>query len=211
MIKILIADDHAIVRLGLKQLLGTQPDMEVAAEAMTGGEVLELVHAHDYDVVILDVAMPGLNGVDVLQRLRASKPELPVLILSGFAEKQYAFNLMRSGANGYLSKESASDELLRAIRTVATGGKYVSAGLAQSMVQEMLDNPDGRPAHATLSEREFQIFCKLAQGTSVSEIAEELSLSVKTISTYRSRVLDKMSMRSNADITAYAIKNQLIH
>lgn len=211
MIRILIADDHAIVRLGLKQLIATQPDLEVAAEAMTGGEVLELVHAHEVDVVVLDVAMPGLNGVDVLQRLRVSHPELPVLILSGFSEKQYAFNLMRSGANGYLSKESGSEELLRAIRSVATGGKYVSAGLAQSMVQEMLDNPDGRPAHATLSEREFQIFCKLAQGTSVSAIAQELSLSVKTISTYRSRVLDKMSMRSNADITAYAIKNQLIN
>lgn len=211
MIRALIADDHAIVRVGLTQLIDAQSDMEVAAEAESGTQVLDLVHEQDFDIVVLDVAMPGLNGVDALQRLRVTKPELPVLILSGFSEKQYAYNLMRSGANGYLSKESPSDELLKAIRMVAGGRKYVSAELAQSMVQDILDNPDGKPLHASLSEREFQIFCKIAGGTSVSHIAAELNLSVKTISTYRSRVLEKMNMRSNADLTAYAIKNQLIN
>jgi len=209
MIRILIADDHAIVRAGLKQFIADQVDMEVAAEAASGAEAIAAVRAGDFDVVLLDISMPDKNGIDTLKTLRHVKPELPVLMLSAYAEDQYAVNLLRAGASGYLNKEAASTQLVGAIRTVVQGRKYVSPSLAQILADGVSGDAD-RPLHAELSQREFQIFCKLAAGAAVSKIADELNLSVKTVSTYRTRILEKMAMKSNADLTYYAIKNGLI-
>src|SRR3990172_5819777 len=210
MIRILIADDHAIVRAGLKVFVAAEIDMEVAAEAGTGAETIELVRAGDFDVVLLDIAMPDRNGVDTLKTLKALRPELPVLILSGFAEQQYALNLLRAGASGYLNKEAAPAQLVGAIRTVVQGRKYVSPQLAEILADGVTGDAE-RPLHTRLSQREFQIFFKLAAGVAVSQIAGELFLSVKTVSTYRARILEKMGVASNADLTYYAIKNGLIH
>ncbi len=209
MIRILIADDHAIVRAGLRQFIASEIDMEVAGEAATGTETVELARKADFDVVLLDISMPEGSGVDTLKQLKQIKPELPVLILSTFSEDQYAVNLLRAGASGYLSKESASAQLIGAIRTVLQGRKYVSPALAEILANDIGGTGD-TPPHEQLSEREFQVFCKLAAGVPVSKIADELFLSVKTISTYRARILEKMSMKSNADLTYYAIKNSLI-
>jgi two-component system, NarL family, invasion response regulator UvrY len=209
MIRILIADDHAIVRAGLKQFIADQADMEIAAEASTGAEAIAAVRARDFDVVLLDISMPDKNGIDTLKTLKHVKPELPVLMLSAYAEDQYAVNLLRAGAAGYLNKEAASTQLVGAIRTVVHGRKYVSPSLAQILADGVSGDAD-RPLHAELSQREFQIFCKLAAGAAVSKIADELNLSVKTVSTYRTRILEKMAMKSNADLTYYAIKNGLI-
>jgi len=208
-IRILIADDHAIVRAGLKQFIANEPDMIVAGEAADGAETLAFVHEHECDVVLLDLSMPGKNGIDTLRQLKRSRPELPVLILSGHSERQYAVSLLRAGASGYVNKESASDQLVSAIRTAIKGGKYVSPTVAQALVSDLSGDGE-KPLHASLSRREFQIFYKLAGGTTVSKIAEELFLSVKTVSTYRTRVLEKMEMTSNADLTHYAVKNNLI-
>jgi len=209
MIRILVADDHEIVRAGLKQFIAGAGNMQVAGEASTGAETIELVRNGDFDVVLLDIRMPDGSGIDTLRRLKAMRPDLPVLMLSGFAEEQYALNLMRAGAAGYVTKEAASSELVKAIRTVMVGRKYVSAELAQILATGATGETD-KPLHAQLSQREFQIFCKLATGESVSKIAEELLISVKTVSTYRARILEKMNFNSNADITYYAIKNGLI-
>jgi len=209
MIRILIADDHAIVRAGLKQFISDQSDMTVAGEAASGEEAVTQVRAEPFDVVLLDISMPGRNGVDTLKQLKHIRPEMPVLMLSAFAEEQYAVNLLRAGASGYVNKESASTDLVSAIRTVARGRKYVSPGLAQVLADGVSGDKDA-PLHESLSQREFQIFCKLAGGTPVSRIADELFLSVKTVSTYRARVLEKMAMKTNADLTYYAIKNRLI-
>jgi two-component system, NarL family, invasion response regulator UvrY len=209
MIRILIADDHAIVRAGLRQFISDQADMSVAGEAATGAEAVSLVRAEPYDVVLLDISMPDRNGVDTLKQLKQIRPEMPVLMLSAHAEEQYAVNLLRAGAAGYVSKDSASMQLVAAIRTVALGRKYVSQDLAQQLADGVSGHGDA-PLHTHLSQREFQIFCKLAAGMPVSKIAAELFLSVKTVSTYRSRVLEKMGMKTNADLTYYAIKNRLI-
>jgi DNA-binding NarL/FixJ family response regulator len=209
MIRILIADDHAIVRAGLKQFIAEEQDMTVAGEATTGAEAVAFVRAADCDVVLLDIAMPDTNGVDTLRQLKQIKPTLPVLILSGYPEKQYALNLLRTGASGYINKETASEQIVAAIRAVTQGRKYVSPAVAEVLVDDLGGDPN-QPPHASLSEREFQIFCKLAAGKPVSKIADELFLSVKTVSTYRARILQKMDMKTNADLTYYAIKNQLI-
>lgn len=209
MIRILIADDHAIVRAGLRQFIADQPDMEVTGEAASGSETVAAVRAAEFDVVLLDISMPDKNGIDTLRLLRHVRPELPVLMLSAYGEDQYAVNLLRAGAAGYVSKEAASTQLVGAIRTVVQGRKYVSPSLAQ-ILADGVSGDAGRPLHAELSQREFQIFCKLAAGAAVSRIADELSLSVKTVSTYRTRILDKMALKSNADLTYYAIKNGLI-
>ncbi len=209
MIRILIADDHAIVRAGLRQFIADQVDMEVAAEAASGAEAIAACRAGDFDVVLLDISMPDKNGIDTLKTLRHVKPDLPVLMLSAYAEDQYAVNLLRAGAAGYLNKEAASTQLVGAIRTVVQGRKYVSPSLAQILADGVSGDAD-RPLHAELSQREFQIFCKLSAGAAVSKIADELNLSVKTVSTYRTRILEKMAMKSNADLTYYAIKNGLI-
>ena len=209
MIRILIADDHAIVRAGLKQFVADQADMSVAGEAATGAETDSLARSEPYDVVLLDISMPDRNGVDTLKQLKQIRPEMPVLMLSAHAEEQYAVNLLRAGAAGYVSKETASTQLVQAIRTVTRGRKYVSPDLAQVLADGVTGQGEA-PLHASLSQREFQIFCKLAGGMPVSKIAQELFLSVKTVSTYRSRVLEKMGMKTNADLTYYAIKNRLI-
>jgi two-component system, NarL family, invasion response regulator UvrY len=209
MIRILIADDHAIVRAGLKQFIVGEGDIQVAGEASTGAETIELVRNGEFDIVLLDIGMPDGSGIDTLRKLKTLRPDLPVLMLSGFAEEQYALNLLRAGAAGYVTKEAAPADLVKAIRTVRIGRKYVSPELAQILAAGVSGETD-KPLHAQLSQREFQIFCKLAAGESVSKIADELLISVKTVSTYRTRVLEKMNLSSNADITYYAIKNGLI-
>lgn len=209
MAKILIADDHAILRKGLKQLLAEDRTIHEIGEASTGRETLDKLRQARWDLLILDINMPDRSGIDILRQVHASHPETRVLILSGFPEKQYAVNVLRAGASGYLNKEMAPEELLTAVKTVLAGKRYVSAALAELLVTE-LDHDSDKPAHALLSEREFQIFCKLATGHTVSDIAAELCLSIKTISTYRSRVMEKMGFNSNADITAYALRNKLM-
>jgi two-component system invasion response regulator UvrY len=209
MIRILIADDHEIVRAGLREFIADQSDMEVTAESSTGAETIAAVRSHDFDLVLLDILMPDKNGIDTLKTLQHIKPALPVLILSTCGEDQYAINLLRAGAVGYVNKEAVSAQLVAAIQTVVRGRKYVSPAHEQ-ILAESLSGDATRPLHEELSQREFQIFCKLAAGIGVSKIADELNLSVKTVSTYRARILEKMAMRSNADITYYAIKNGLI-
>ena len=209
MLRILIADDHAIVRQGLKQIVTETRDMSVAGEASNGQELLNKIKEGEYDVVVLDITMPVRNGMDVLRQLRSEKPRLPVLMLSIHPEEQYALRALRAGASGYLTKESAPDELVVAIRKVSSGGKYVSASLAEKLAFE-LEVGREQALHETLSDREYQVLCMIASGKTIMEIAQELSLSEKTISTYRSRILEKMKMKNNAELTHYAIKNQLV-
>ena len=208
LIRILIADDHEIVRAGFAQFIFDQGDMQVAGEATSGDDVIAMVRKEDFDVVLLDISMPDKNGIDCLRIIRQVKPSLAVLILSGFPEEQYAVNMLRSGANGYISKNAPPEELLRAIRVVARGKRYLSQ-TAADLVSAELSNPTDKKMHEMLSQREFQIFHKLAAGQSPTEIADELHLSVKTVSTYRARVLEKMNLHTNADLTYYAIKNAL--
>jgi two-component system, NarL family, invasion response regulator UvrY len=213
MIRILIADDHAVVRAGIRQFIAGHEDLIVVGEASNGAEVLEYIHIRkgELDVVVLDISMPGRSGVDTLRSLKRARPDLPVLILSAFAENLYAVNLLRAGAAGYVSKDAAPTQLVAAIRTVAIGRKYVSPTVAQLLADGLSIKDQDQPVHSKLSQREFQIFCKLAKGQGVSKIAEELFLSVKTVSTYRGRILDKTGMKTNADLTYYAIKNELIN
>ena len=208
--KILLADDHAILRMGLKQMLMDDRTTFEVGEASTGRETLDMLRQGKWDLLILDINMPDRSGVDILRQIQASHPELKVLVLSGFPERQYAVNMIRAGASGYLNKEMAPEELLAAVKMVLSGRRYVSAALAELLFTE-LDHDSEKPAHTQLSEREFQIFCKLAKGSSVSAIGGELCLSVKTISTYRSRLMEKMGFSSNADITTYALRNNLIN
>ena len=208
MLKILIADDHPVFRRGLKQIIAETTDIVVADEAADGLEVLNKVKVGDFDVVLLDISMPGKTGIDVLAQLKYERPKLPVLMLSMHPEEQYAVRALRAGASGYLTKESAPDELVAAIRKVSTGGKYVSSSLAERLAS-LLQKAEQLP-HDILSRREYQVMCLMASGKTVSEIAKELSLSVKTISTYRSRILEKMKMKNNAELTRYAINNSLI-
>ena len=209
MIKALIADDHAVVRQGLRQILQETSDMQVAGEAATGPEALDRARADSYDVVVLDITMPGRSGFEVLKDLRVEQPALPVLVLSMHAEEQFAVRLLKAGAAGYLNKESAPDELVKAIRKVVAGGRYVSPTLAEKLAFE-IDAGSDRLAHETLSDREFQVMRMMASGKTVKEIAAELSLSVKTISTYRARILAKMNLHTNAELIHYAITNQLV-
>jgi len=208
-IRVLIADDHQIVRAGLIQFLSDQHDIEVAGEAADGDELLALIRRDSFDVILLDIAMPGKNGIDCLRVIRQLNPELKVLMLSGYPEAHYAINLLRSGASGFISKNAPPEELIRAIRVVSRGRRYLSE-TAADLVSTELSNPSEKKLHETLSEREFQIFRKLATGQAPTEIANELNLSVKTVSTYRSRVLEKMNLKTNADLTYYAIKNALL-
>ena len=206
---VLLVDDHSIVRQGLKNLIALEVDLTVTGEAASGLEAIKLVRSNKYDIIVLDISMPDKNGVDTLHDLKHVAPDLPVLILSGYAEAQYALNLIRSGCKGYLSKDADSDEIIKAIRTIANGKRYISAELAELM-SEQLSHPSEKQLHETLSDREFQVFFKLAGGLSATEIGTELNISVKTVSTYRSRILEKMSLKTNADLTYYAIKNGLI-
>jgi len=209
MIRILVADDHAIVREGLKQIIADIPDMVVADEASSGQEVLKKTSKHDYDLVLLDITMPDRSGLDILKELKSQRPELHILVLSIHPEEQYAVRVLKAGASGYLTKESAPDELITAIRKTALGGKYISSSLAEKLAFD-LETGAEKPLHQTLSDREYQVMCMLASGKTVKEIAEELLLGIKTISTYRSRVLQKMQMKNNAELIRYAILNRLV-
>jgi two-component system, NarL family, invasion response regulator UvrY len=209
MIKILIADDHAIVREGLKQIVADTSDMVVAGEAMDGQQVLEQVRKEDWDLILLDISMPGRGGIDTLKELKIEKPKLPVLVLSMYPEEQYAVRALKAGASGYLTKESAPEELIEAIRKVSRGGKYISPSLAESLAFHVGGDVE-RALHETLSNREYQVMLMIASGKTVKEIADELSLSVKTISTNRVRALRKMGMKNNSEITYYAIKHGLV-
>lgn len=209
MANVLIADDHALLRNGLKQLLADERSIRQIGEAASGRDTLHQLQQSQWDLLILDINMPDRSGLDILRQVRATHPETRVLVLSGFPEKQYAVNVLRAGASGYVNKEMAPEELLTAVRSVIQGRRYVSPALAELLVSE-LDADQDKPMHARLSEREFQIFCKLAAGQAVSEIADELCISVKTVSTYRSRILEKMNFSTNADITTYALRNGII-
>src|SRR5678815_992486 len=191
--RVMIVDDHQVVRAGLRTMINGQPDLAVIAEAGSGREAMDQLRQHTVDVLLLDLSLPDVSGLDVLKHAKA----------------HYGLNVLRGGASGFVGKGTEESELFRAIRTVARGGRYVGPDLADLLVAGVRGDPNA-PLHSILSEREFQIFCKLAQGESVSEIANRLFLSVKTVSTYRSRILEKMSMKSNADITTYALRNNLI-
>lgn len=208
--KILLVDDHRIVRDGLRNLIELESDLEVAGEASSGAEAIQLVREKQFDAVVLDISMPDKNGVETLNEFLEVSPTLPVLVLSGYSENQYALNMMRNGCKGYLSKNSDSDEIIRAIRTVAAGKTYISAELAELMTNE-LSHPSQKQLHENLSSREFQVLMKLAVGQTPTAISEELSISIKTVSTYRFRILEKMSLKSNADLTYYAIRYSLIN
>ena len=209
MIKVMVADDHPVVREGLKQILSQAQDIKVTAEAEDGHEILDKVRNQEFDVIVLDITMPGMMGLDVLKQLKSEKPELPVLILSMHPEEQYAIRVLRAGASGYLTKGSAPDKLTEAIRKLYRGGRYVSSSLAERLAAELGGDLTKLP-HQTLSDREYQVMCLIASGKTVTQVAEQLALSVKTVSTYRTRILEKMRMQSNAELTHYAIENKLV-
>ena len=208
MIRILIADDHTVVRLGLVQIIEKNPDMKVVAEHTNGIDALNWIRSHDCDVALVDIAMPGINGIDLLKQLREEKPKLPVLILSIYPEDQYAVRLIRAGAAGYLNKECAPTEVVEAVRNVVGGKVHISPAVAKMLANEV-SRPDGKLPHETLSNREYQIFLLFASAKTISEIAEALSLSVKTVSTYRARILEKMNMRNNVEMMQYAVDKHL--
>jgi two-component system, NarL family, invasion response regulator UvrY len=209
MIRALIADDHVVVLKGLKQVLSDTPDIEVVAEANTGQQVLEIVRTQPLDIVVLDIAMPDGNGLDVLRSLKRERPTLPVVVLSMHSEEQYGVIVLKAGAAGYLTKECAPDQLIAAIRKVLGGGKYISSALAEKLAFDLESDPNV-PLHERLSSREYQVLGMIAIGKTVGEIAQTLGLSAKTISTYRSRILEKMKMQKNAELTHYAVRQGLV-
>jgi len=209
MARVLIADDYPMVRAGVRRLLEEEASVTEIEEAASGSETLEKVLSGSWNLVILDINLPDCSGLDVLRRIRVNHPETAVLVLSGFPERQYAINVLRAGAAGYLSKDCASETLLTAVCTALQGRRYVSAAVAELLLTTPNVDRD-RPLHCYLSERQFQVFCGIAAGRAVSSLALELSLSVKTVSTYRRRILEKMSLTSNADMTTYALRNAII-
>jgi DNA-binding NarL/FixJ family response regulator len=210
MIRIAIIDDHAIVRTGLRQYFSEQVDFTVVAEAANGRDAVDIVRKGDVDVILMDLSMPDQSGVDALAAIKARAPDLPVLILSGFPEEHYATTLLRQGASGYLNKDCDPEEIVKAIRTVYRGRKYITAGVAELLADGLGGGTGDKPAHEQLSEREFQVFLRLAKGETIGHMANSMSLSVKTVSTYRTRVMEKMKLESNSDLTYYALKNGLI-
>ncbi len=209
MIKILVVDDHTIVRDGVKRILVDTPDMVVADEASNGEEVINKVGNNHYDLVLLDISLPGRDGLDVLKQLKCTNPGIPVLILSMYPEEHYAVRSLRAGASGYLTKQSSSDELIGAIRKVAQGRRYITPSLAEKLAFELGVDARKLP-HEKLSDREYQLMCMFGSGKTLKEIAETLSLSIRTISTHRAHILKKMEMKNNAQLTYYAIKNGLV-
>jgi two-component system, NarL family, invasion response regulator UvrY len=209
MIRIAIIDDHAMVRAGLRQFFSDQTDFSVVAEASNGRAALEIVRAGEVDVIVLDISMPDQSGVDALAAIRARAPELPVLILSGFPEEHYATTLLRQGASGYLNKDCDPQDIVTAIRTVHRGRKFITPAVAERLAEGLSKGGDQLP-HEHLSERELQVFLRLAKGETIGNLAVGMSLSVKTVSTYRTRIMEKMKLESNSDLTYYALKNGLI-
>jgi two-component system, NarL family, invasion response regulator UvrY len=209
MINVLIADDHALIREGLKKILGAEPDMTLVGEANNVVELFAQLNQLAVNIVLLDISMPGESGLDAIKELRQKYPHIPVLILSIHPEQRFAVRALKAGASGYIMKQGAVEELVQAIRKVVGGGKYVSASLAEQLATE-LDHGSGKALHETLSDREFQVMRLIAAGKKSSEIAEELSVTLSTVNTYRSRILEKMNMQSNVDLTRYAIENGLI-
>ena len=209
MIKIGIVDDHAVVREGLKALFSGFVEFRVAGEASSGREAIDLVRTTELDVLLMDLSMPGQSGIDALGMIRAKAPDLGILVLSAYPEEHYAVNLIRQGASGYLNKDCEPEEIANAIRTVALGRRYITPSVAEILANQ-LNRKDDAPPHKHLSEREFQVFLKLAKGESVGSIGDALSLSVKTVSTYRTRLLEKLHLNTNSDLTYYAMKAQLI-
>jgi len=209
-VRVLIVDDHAVVRAGFKQLIDTTDDLTVAAEAGTAADALALVQSGACDVVLLDISLPDASVLDTVAAIRRRQSEIPILIVSMHPEEQYAVNLLRAGASGFFSKAGEARDLLEAVRMVAAGRKYVSASLAEALALAATGDAPA-PLHRQLSNREFQIFVQLAAGKTVTDIADEMCLSVKTISTYRSRIFEKMSFSRNADLTAYALRHQLMN
>jgi two-component system, NarL family, invasion response regulator UvrY len=208
-LNLIIADDHHLVRSGLCKLIAEQSDLHVAAQCRTGRETLMALDAHPCNVLLLDLSLPDMSGLDVLRTTRIRYPAVCVLVVSGYPERQFGINVLRAGAKGFIGKGVDEAELLRAIRIVARGSRYVGPELADLLVNGM-DADSDQPTHNLLSAREFQIFCRLAEGRTVSEIAGKLALSIKTVSTYRTRLLDKMGMKTNADITTYAVRNSIV-
>ena len=209
MINIGIVDDHAIVRSGLKQFFSDFVDLRVVGEARSGSEAIDLVRNIALDVLIMDLSMPSQSGIDALSMIRAKAPKVGILILSGYPEEHYAVNLIRQGASGYLNKSCEPTEIVEAVRVIALGKRFITPAVAELLARQ-LNKPDNLQAHEQLSEREFQVFLKLARGETARDIAASLSLSVKTVSTYRSRVMEKMSLSTNSDLTYYALKQKMI-
>ena len=209
MLRILLADDHAVVRHGVKQILAEAFAQVIFGEAQNAQELLELVRKERWNVVVLDLAMPGGNGLELLKQIKHDHQNLPVLVLSMYPEDQYAVRTIRAGAAGYLNKESAPEELVQAVRKVLHGGEYISASVADELVL-YARHEDDQPPHKHLSDREYQVLCLIASGKEVKEISAEMGLSAKTVSTYRARLLVKMNMRTNAELTVYAVQNGLV-
>jgi two-component system invasion response regulator UvrY len=208
-IKILIADDHAIVREGLKQIVAEEKNILVAGEADNSSKLMELLEKEKWNLIVLDINMPGKSGLEALKDIKRLYPDLPVLILSMFSEDQYGIRAIKAGASGYLKKVSAPTELVAAIRKIISGGKYINQSLAEKLA-ENIESTRKELLHEKLSDREYQIMCNIALGKSAEEIAEELSISINTVYSYRNRILEKMAMRSNVELTQYAVQNKLI-
>ncbi len=209
MINVLIADDHAVVRKGIRQIISEDEEINVLGEASNANEIIAQLYDHDWDVFVLDITMPGKNGLDVMIEIKQKRPEIKILILSMHPEEEIALRALKTGASGYLNKDSVPGELIKAIRKIYNGGRYISSMLAESIVFSH-EREEYLLPHEALSEREFQVMCLIASGNTLSQIAEELSLSIKTVSTYRTRIMDKMNMKSNVEITHYSIKNKLV-
>lgn len=208
MIRIITVDDHAVVRRGLKQIIEEEGDMQVVNEAGNGRDAISVIRQTNCDVVILDISLPGISGIEVLHHIRHENPDLPVLIMSMHEEKQYASRVLKAGASGYLMKDSIPEELINAIRRIIAGGKYISHSFSETLILEQKSS--GKPPHENLSDREFQIMCMIARGKALKDIGEILCISGKTVTTYRTRILEKMNMKTNAEIVSYALKHKLI-
>ena len=208
MIRIITIDDHAVVRRGLKQIIEEEPDMKVVGEAGDGRDAISVIRQTAREIVILDISLPGISGIEVLHHLRHEHPDLPVLIMSMHEEEQYALRVLKAGASGYLKKDSIPEELIKAIRKIIAGKKYISPSFSETLIpgQKLSE----KPLHENLSDREFQIMCMIARGKALKDIGEALCISGKTVSTYRTRILEKMRMKTNADMVSYALKHELI-
>ena len=209
MIKILIADDHPMIRYGLKQIISEEKDIKISGEAENGKQVFDLLKKNEYDLLILDLSLPDMNGAEILKKLKHSKYKIPVLILSAFPEDQYAVRLIKAGASGYLNKMAVGDLLITAIRKIISGGHYISSALSEKLVSA-ITNDNEENVHEKLSEREFEILCMIASGKTVKDVADKLFLSVPTVYTYRSRILEKMDMKNDNELIQYCIKEGLV-